>query len=40
MLDKEIVRQQEALGIIGVNLLYGAFYLHANAYKSHRLPAR
>ena len=28
MLDKEIVRQQEALGIIGVNLLYGAFYLH------------
>ena len=29
MLDKETVRQQEALGIIGVNLLYGAFYLHA-----------
>jgi len=28
MLDKETVRQQEALGIIGVNLLYGAFYLH------------
>jgi hypothetical protein len=28
MLDKENVRQQEALGIIGVNLLYGAFYLH------------
>jgi hypothetical protein len=28
MLDKESVRQQEALGIIGVNLLYGAFYLN------------
>jgi hypothetical protein len=28
MLDKESVRQQEALGLIGVNLLYGAFYLH------------
>src|SRR5215470_7336254 len=28
MLDKENVRQQEALGIIGVNLLHGAFYLH------------
>src|SRR5262245_7098683 len=28
MLDKENVRQQEALGIIGVNLLFGAFYLH------------
>jgi len=27
MLDKETVRQQEALGIIGVNLLHGAFYL-------------
>jgi len=30
MLDKENVRQQEALGIIGVNLLYGAFYLYKN----------
>ena len=30
MLDKENVRQQEALGIIGVNLLYGAFYSHRN----------
>lgn len=29
MLDKESVRQQEALGIIGVNLIYGTFYLHA-----------
>lgn len=28
MLDKENVRQQEALGILGVNLLYGACYLH------------
>jgi hypothetical protein len=26
MLDKENVLQQEALGIIGVNLVYGAFY--------------
>jgi hypothetical protein len=28
MLDKESVRQQEALGTIGVNLIYGTFYLH------------
>jgi hypothetical protein len=28
MLDKECLRQQEALGLIGVNLVYGAFYLH------------
>jgi hypothetical protein len=28
MLDKESVRQQEALGLIGVNLLHGAFYSH------------
>jgi len=28
MLDKENVRQQEALGIIGVNLLHGTFYHH------------
>ena len=26
MLDKENVREQEALGIMGVNLIYGAFY--------------
>ena len=26
MLDKESVRQQEALGVIGVNLIHGAFY--------------
>ena len=28
MLDKENVRQQEALGVIGVNLVHGAFYSH------------
>ena len=28
MLDKEAIRQQEALSVIGVNLIYGAFYLH------------
>ena len=28
MLDKESVRQQEALGVIGVNFIYGAFYHH------------
>jgi hypothetical protein len=28
MLDKENVRQQEALGVIGVNLVHGAFYLN------------
>ena len=28
MLDKETLRQQEALGLIGVNLVHGAFYLH------------
>jgi hypothetical protein len=28
MLDKENALQQEALGIIGVNLLYAAFFLH------------
>jgi hypothetical protein len=27
-LDKESVRQQEALGVIGVNLLHGTFYSH------------
>lgn len=29
MLERDNVQQQEALGIIGVNLVYGAFYLHA-----------
>jgi hypothetical protein len=28
MLDKENFRQQEALGVIGVNLIYGTFYSH------------
>ncbi len=28
MLDEENVDQQEALGVVGVNLLYGAFYYH------------
>jgi len=28
MLDKESVRQQEALGVIGVNLIHGTFYSH------------
>src|SRR6266446_7868729 len=28
MLDESNVDQQEALGVIGVNLLYGAFYYH------------
>src|SRR5262249_39687137 len=28
MLDKENVRQQEALGVIGVNLIHGSFYSH------------
>jgi hypothetical protein len=28
MLDTENAAQQEALGIVGVNLLYGAFFLH------------
>src|SRR5690242_572748 len=33
LLDGENARAQETLGIIGVNLLYGAFYLHANPAK-------
>ncbi len=28
MLDAEAALQQEALGVVGVNLLYGAFFLH------------
>ncbi|MEO6872276.1 MAG: TonB-dependent receptor [Chthoniobacterales bacterium] len=28
MLDEENVDQQEALGVIGINLIYGAFYYH------------
>ena len=30
LLDGENVRQQEALGVMGVNLVHGAFYLHAD----------
>jgi hypothetical protein len=33
MLDKENLQQQEALGIIGVNLTHGAFYLHSEPEK-------
>jgi len=33
MLDHENVREQEALGIIGVNLIHGAFYHHAEPQK-------
>ncbi|HLS28901.1 MAG TPA: TonB-dependent receptor [Opitutales bacterium] len=33
MLDKENVQQQQALGIIGVNLVYGAFYFHSKPVK-------
>jgi hypothetical protein len=30
MQDKENVLQQQALGVVGVNLCYGAFFLHEN----------
>ena len=33
MLDRENLREQEALGILGVNLIYGAFYLHGGPAK-------
>ena len=33
MLDKENLQQQEALGVVGVNLTYGAFYLHSEPEK-------
>jgi hypothetical protein len=33
MLDESNVDQQEALGIIGINLLYGAFYYYADPEK-------
>jgi hypothetical protein len=33
MLDAEASLQQEALGVIGVNLLYGAFFLHHEPEK-------
>ncbi len=33
MLDKDNITQQDALGIIGVNLIHGAFYLYQNPEK-------
>lgn len=33
MLDREAAREQEALGILGVNLIYGALRLHAHPPK-------
>src|SRR5277367_430682 len=33
MLDTEGVHQQETLGMVGVNLIYAAFYLHENPTK-------
>jgi hypothetical protein len=33
LLDKERVRQQEALGVVGVNLLYGICYLWTDPYR-------
>jgi hypothetical protein len=33
MWDKENILQQQALGIIGVNLIYGAFYYHRDPRK-------
>ncbi len=33
MWDKENILQQQALGIIGVNLIYGAFYYHTDPRK-------
>jgi len=30
MLDRENAREQEALGILGMNLIYGAFYLYSS----------
>lgn len=33
MLDRENIQQQEALGIIGVNLMHGAFYLYQTPEK-------
>ncbi len=39
MLDTENALQQEALGIVGVNLLYGAFFLDHDPDKLHRVAA-
>ena len=40
MLDVENALQQEALGIVGVNLLYGAFFLNHVPDKLDRVAAR
>ena len=40
MLDRENDLQQEALGIVGVNLLYGAFFLHHKPEADARIAAR
>ena len=40
MLDTENALQQEALGIVGVNLLYGAFFLQSRARAAGRVAAR
>jgi hypothetical protein len=33
LLDREPKRQQSALGIVGVNLVYGGFHLHASPFE-------
>ena len=33
MWDKDSILQQQALGIVGTNLIYGAFYYHENPKK-------
>ena len=40
MLDTEASLQQEALGIVGVNLLYGAFFLHHEPEQLVEVAAR
>ena len=40
MLDNEAGLQQEALGIVGVNLLHGAFFEHHEPEQPDREPAR
>jgi hypothetical protein len=33
LMDRDNIREQEALGIIGVNLIYGAYFLHGGPAK-------
>ncbi len=40
MLDEGNVDQQEALGVIGVNLIYGAFYYHAAGETDRVAPGK